>query len=174
MIEISLHPGEVFLATALSAERTRVNSERRVRDAKMGPQSYGDTEVLGLKAELAFCRYYNICPDLTTHARCGGHDAHMEYNGRLYSFDIKATNRPGGMLLATVKKAQEPADAYILAVVRDDIVRLIGWALGRDLFVPERITDLGYGPTYAMTQSQLYPLSRRSLMLCAGNETVPK
>lgn len=73
------------------------------------------------------------------------------------SVDVKATRRTNGRLLATLKKAVEDADIYVLAIVADNTVTFPGWVFAKELLNPENIIDLGHGSGYALEQSQLRP-----------------
>jgi hypothetical protein len=58
-------------------------------------------------------------------------------------------------LLATLKKAEDPCDIYVLVIVDDKGGNVVGWAGKEMLFKEENKGDLGYGVGYALTQSQL-------------------
>jgi hypothetical protein len=152
---VSLDAGEMTVAQVLAAMRNSVARISGVVDQKAGPQSAYQTDLDGLVAEIAFAKWRNVCPDLTVSPRVGGSDAVVKG----WRIDVKATRHVTGRLLASRTKKAEYADAYVLAVVRDNTVRFPGWATSADLLRDENLTDFGYGQVFALTQAQLRPFS---------------
>ena len=108
-------------------------------------------DLLGAVSEIAFCREFGACPDLSVKPRKGGAD--VIFKGKRW--DIKSTKRANGQLLATTEKTPGEVDFYALAVVQDNIVDFIGYASEGELLCEDTITDLGHGPTHALPQSRL-------------------
>jgi hypothetical protein len=150
---ITLDAGEMAVASMIAAMRNGVARGSQVSNAKIGPQSDYQTDIDGIVAELAFCKWQNVFPELTISPRSGGADCMVA--GK--SVDVKATRRTNGRLLATLKKAVEDADIYVLAIVADNTVTFPGWVFAKELLNPENIIDLGHGSGYALEQSQLRP-----------------
>ena len=150
-MKITLDAGEMAVANVLAAMRHGVNRHHGVVNGRMGPQSDFETDLDGVVAEIAFCRWKNVCPDLSITPRSGGEDA--IFAGK--HVDIKATRREDGRLLAVATKEIEDADIYVLAIVKGNQVRFAGWAFAMELISKDNLTDLGHGPTYALAQSRL-------------------
>jgi hypothetical protein len=153
---VALDAGEMTVAQVLAAMRNSVARISGVVDQKAGPQSAYQTDLDGLVAEIAFAKWRNVCPDLTVSPRVGGADAVVKG----WRVDVKATRHENGRLLASRTKKPEYADAYVLAVVRDNEVRFPGWATASDLLREENLTDFGYGQVYALTQQRLRPFAQ--------------
>lgn len=159
MKTVTLDFGEMAVVSVLAAMRQAVNRSSQVENRRIGPQSDYQTEVDGLVAELAFCKWKNICPDMTTSPRSGGADCVV--NG--WSVDVKATRRQDGRLLAVMSKNAASADIYVLAVVNDNSARFAGWAFTHELIDEKNKIDLGHGDTYALEQSKLRRFKDESL-----------
>lgn len=156
MQTITLDAGEMAVASVLAAMRHGINRGHQVKNSKVGPQSDYETDLDGLVAEIAFCRWKNICPDMTVKPRAGGADCIVD--GR--KVDIKATRRKDGRLLAVVSKSVSDVELYVLAIVNNNEVTFAGWASAKELLQPTNIIDLGHGPTYAMDQADLRPFKQ--------------
>lgn len=164
---IELPDGTKKVAAFIAAERFATNRRAGVRNARMGGQSDEKTDLIGMLAEFAVAYRLNLWPDLSIVPRRGGHD--LEY-GRA-TIDVKATDRPNGKLLATLKTAsQDHADVFVLAVVTDEEIRLVGWAYAEELLNDASILDLGHGDTYVLPQDELHSISE----LCAALRQINK
>lgn len=153
-MKITLDPGEMAIAQTLASLRRCVNQAGRIGDRRRDNRMQAITlDMLGTVSEIAFCKAFGAYPDLTVSPRRGGADVIL--NGKRW--DIKATDRPNGRLLATTDKNAAAADYYALAVVADATVDLKGWATAAELLNPATVTDLGHGPTHALNQAQLRP-----------------
>jgi hypothetical protein len=131
-----------------------VNQSSHVTDRRRDKRQQAYTlDMLGVVSEFAFCKAFGVYPDLSVHPRKGGADAVLK--GR--TWDIKATDRPNGRLLATTGKQPTDAQFYALAIVNENEVDLVGWAEASELLNPGTVIDLGHGPTHALEQTQLHP-----------------
>lgn len=159
MKTVTLDFGEMAVVSVLAAMRHASNRSSQIENQRIGPQSNYQIEFDGLVAELAFCKWKNICPDMSVTPRKGGADCVV--NGM--SVDIKATRRPDGRLLAIKSKQQDSADTYVLGVVKENSVTFVGWAFTHELLDEKNLVDLGHGPTYALEQSKLRRFKDESL-----------
>ena len=150
-MKITLDAGEMAVAGVAAAMRTAVNRTAGVTDGKVGPQSQYQTELDGIVGELAFCKWKNVCPDLSVSPRHGGVDAVVKGQ----RIDIKVTRRPDGKLICNIGKSANNVDVYILGIVKDNEVDFVGWAFAHELINDDTIVDLGMGPTYVLPQSRL-------------------
>ena len=148
---IELDASEMAVVQMLAAMRHGMNRSQSVNNSKVGPQSDYQTDLDGLVAEFAFCKWKNVWPDLSISPRSGGADCVVD--GR--TVDVKATRRQDGRLLAVTSKNADEAEIYVLAIVRDNSVTFAGWAFANELLDPQNILNLGHGPTYALDQSRL-------------------
>lgn len=150
---ITLDAGEMAVANVLAAMRQGINRGSGVNNAKVGPQSDFLTDLDGLVAEIAFCKFKNVCLDMTVQPRSKGADCIVD--GR--RIDIKATRRSNGRLLAVPSKTTQDTDIFVLAIVDNNVVTFAGWAWAKDLLNDVNLIDLGHGPTYALDQDNLKP-----------------
>ena len=153
MITVTLDEGTQYTAQRLAQLRYQSNREAGVDNGRIGPQSDWQTDLDGIGAELAFCQLTNLWPDLSIKPRKGGADC-RSHRGK--TIDVKTTRHSGGRLLATTDKQLEDADIYVLMVGSFPTYTWIGWATAEELLNRKNITDLGYGPTYALEQSALH------------------
>ena len=128
---VTLDRGDIAHAQVTAAMRHAVNQTAGVRNAKIGKQSDYITELEGACGETAFSKIHNVALDQTIHPRSGGH------------------------LTATLKKKREDADYYVLVIGKCPNYRIAGYASADDLLKKENIGNLGSGPSYLLTQSQL-------------------
>ena len=150
-MKVVLDAGEMATAQSVAAMRSAINRASSVRDGKMGGQSGYQTDLDGIVAEIAFCKWRNVYPDLTIKPRSGSADAVIGDK----RVDVKATRYQNGRLLAVTGKREEDADIYVLAIVNDNEVRFAGWAYAHELLRDENLMDLGHGQGYALPQNRL-------------------
>lgn len=150
MRQVEVTPEMRLIAKMLGGMRAVVNRSAGTRDAKMGGQNGVDADEDGVLAELAFAQAFNVFPDLSLRPRAGSPDAIVA--GK--RIDIKATRRTNGRLIATTKDNAD-VDLYVLAIIEDARVTFPGYALTAELKHESCLTDLGHGPTYALTQDRL-------------------
>jgi hypothetical protein len=148
---VELDAGEMAVVTMLAAMRHSCNRKHNVSNSRIGPQSDHITDLDGLIAEFAFCKWKNIYPDLTINPRSGGSDCVINKK----RVDIKTTRYKQGRLLATISKKPTDVDVYILSIIEDNKVTFVGWAMSDELLQQSNIVDLGHGKSYALAQSQL-------------------
>jgi len=148
-MRVTMTQGEIEVCTMLAQMRNK--NHVPPNRYKVSNKTQLEQDIEGVIGEYAFCKFKNIWPDLSTHSRQNGYDC--IYNN--YRVDVKATKNTSGMLLLSPKKDNPDIDIYVLAILHPFHVELVGWAFKTDLQQPENLKDLGYGPTYALTQSQL-------------------
>jgi hypothetical protein len=149
---VQLNPYEMLAAKNFANLRMIANRANAVANAKMGPQSDDETDLIGIIAEIAWAKWKNVYFDVSISPRAGSYD-NVTQNERV---DIKATTRPNGRLLATAKKKHEDVDVFVLGIVQDTSTRFVGWAYRSELICDKNLTNLGYGPTYALDQNSLH------------------
>lgn len=154
-MKITLTDSEQRIVRWLAEQRRSSNRRSGVANGRVGPQDDGYTDLNGVGAEFAFAKARNLWPDMTIGPRHGGPDC-LAHNGA--KIDVKCTKYANGQLLAVAGKSAYDADYYVLLVGEFPAYTLIGWAAASELITPERLTDLGHGPTYAMPQSELHAL----------------
>ena len=150
-MRIELDVNEVNLCVFIGEQRSLIARANNVKDAKIGKQNGMDADIQGFKAEYAFAKHINVFPDFGLSPRSGSADGVTPKGNR---YDIKSTHHKKGNLLSTLK-VNPDVDVYILAVVQDNIVDLIGWAKKADLIKPENIVDLGHGKGYFLSRDKL-------------------
>lgn len=141
------------LARAIMAD-ARTDSGRRT-EKKVGGQSSLAVNVVGFGGELAFCRLFNVCPDLSVRAQSGTYDATLPNGMRI---DVKTTmpDNPNLVVIAT-KKAGE-CDAYVLMECSATVpgrFTYIGFALATDVLHRARRADLGHGQSIIIERADL-------------------
>jgi len=148
---IRLTDAELHICRMLGVMR-RSEAMHKVVDQQVGKDDTWAIDIDGMVAEYCAAKAMNLCPDLTVSVRNGGADL-ISRNGK--TIDVKSTRHKNGRLLATLKKAQDPCDYYVLVIVDDLGGNIVGWADSGMLFAEGNKTDLGHGVGYAMTQDQL-------------------
>lgn len=149
-MKIILQPDEITVCQMIGRMRSLIARSAGVKDAKVGDQDGAEADVIGLMAEFAFAKQFNVFPDLGLSPRSGSADGIIK--GKRY--DIKATTYKSGKLLCTVKDNPD-VDVYILAIVSNNEVNVVGWEYKENLRKDENLIDLGHGKGYALTQDKL-------------------
>lgn len=109
----------------------------------------------GMAAEWIFCKALNVYPDLDG----GPRTYDCTYYGK--TIDVKSTQREQGRLIVRTDKIADPCDYYVLVTgTFPGPYTIRGVAEAQHVFAPKRLTDLGYGPVYAIPQSDLYPFEQ--------------
>jgi hypothetical protein len=131
----------------------------RARDAKsqmsLGRIVDNNGEELGIIAEYAFCKHFNLYFDATFGGKDKGYDCVL--NGQ--KIDIKGISNPRLNLVAFIKK-ERLSDIYVLVSVEQEKVNIQGWVASEDLCRPENVKDLGYGERYFMERKKLNQWSK--------------
>lgn len=127
-VKIQLSEAEILLAGFLTAMRQSINRQAGIVNQKAGPQDPITTEQVGLYGELAFAKWANLYPDLTTHLRTGSADA--VYKG--WTVDVKSTRNLHGDLYADVRRGKL-ADLYVLVYTNYATCELLGWLWSGDV-----------------------------------------
>lgn len=155
-IRIDLTEAELHICRILGVMR-RSEAMNKVKDQQMGKDDSWTIDIDGMVAEYCVAKLLNLCPDLTVSVRNGGSDL-ITRKGK--TLDVKSTRHENGRLLATLKKAQDSCDMYVLVVVDNFGGTVMGWASKEDLFLEENKQDLGHGIGYALSQHGLRPFKQ--------------
>ena len=150
MFSVTLNGSEMATCRILANLRSLVSRGAGIVDVQMGKNNPLAIDELGLIAEYAFCKHWNIFFDPSTSPKSGTSDCVL--GGK--RFDIKATHYEDGRLIKTLKQNPD-VDCYALAIVQGNVVKFPGYAFSIELCQPKYVTDLGHGMTYAMEQSEL-------------------
>jgi len=149
-VKITLTPVEQSIAKDVGTMRLEQCRAEGVPNMKKGPQSDIEIDVLGSGAEIAFCKLWNLYPNLSSEK--DNYDA-MTKTG--HKIDVKTTKYQSGRLLAVRHKVLNPADVYALMLCEWPSYTFAGYATADELFDDGNLIDLGYGLTYGLTQDQL-------------------
>lgn len=146
-VEVLLGPGEVAAATTIAAIRQAVNRESGITNLKAGPQDPMTTDIVGILGEVAFAKWANVYPDMTTHLRHGSFDATF----RGWSVDVKSTRKPSGELWVDARPDKR-ASVYVLVHIEYASAHIVGWMAGNKV---EHYSQQKAAP-YRVEQSALY------------------
>ena len=125
---VVLSEAEVFLAGSLIARRQSINRQAGIVNQKAGKQDPITTEQVGVYGELAFAKWANVYPDLSTHLRKGSADATF----RGWTVDVKASRNPHGDLWVDYRPDKR-SDIYVLVYVNGASCELVGWCWFGDI-----------------------------------------
>lgn len=148
--QVTLTDAELATCRILANLRSLVSRANSIADVQMGKNNPLDIDEMGLKAEYAFCKHYNIFFDPSTRPKSGTADCVLRGN----RFDIKATDYPKGRLVKTLKPNPD-VDCYALAIVEKNVVTFPGYAFSIEFCQEKNIKDIGHGDSYVMEQSEL-------------------
>lgn len=109
----------------------------------------------GFGAELAFCKLCDIPFDSSTiekESHFNKVDATLK-NG--LTVDVKNTIYNSGKLIVRTGKEQKYVDIYALVIGKFPDFIFSGWSTYEEIIQPKFIENLGWGPAYSLTQSNL-------------------
>jgi len=151
-VKVDLTHTEYMICMQVGMMRHEISRAASVKDKTLWKsQDKMKIETMGVMAEMAFCKWANLYFGLDSSPQSGTTD--VIYDG--WKCDIKATERADGQLLVSQWKKKESSDVYILGIVDGLSVNFVGFAPAGDIIQESRLKDLGYGPTYCMTQQEL-------------------
>lgn len=150
---VTLDEAEQRLAIYVATRRFQACREQGKVNMKCGHQTYSEAELQGVASELAFCRLFNVYPDLTLYNQ-PDHDA-VIMDGQ--TVDVKTTERRDGhMLISPWKRDAGKADLYALVVGSfPGPYEYRGLIHRRDAFRPEWLRNPGRGTCYMVPQDAL-------------------
>lgn len=149
---VELSDTELMLAGQIGAMREMMNRAAKREDYfPQLAESKKRNEIIGVMAEMAFCKWANLYPNLDVVNQSGTAD--LMYDK--WKCDVKATDLENGQLIVPVKKKKGSSDVYILGVIKKNLVDFRGFAVEDEIINEKRIKDLGHGPTYCMTQDEI-------------------
>ncbi len=153
---IQLNEVECRLCKHIAKQRYSINRENNVMNAKIGEQSNEMTDLEGFAGELAFCKMFNIYPDLTVKVNRSAED---KGDCILYgkTVDVKTTKYKTGKLLAAIWKVHY-IDLYALMIGEFPVYIFKGFMKAEELLKIERLQNLGHGEGYVAHQLELIEL----------------
>ena len=152
-MRVTLSHIEAAVAYYCGGARTTVN---RGNGGKIGSQDGERADVHAMGAEIAFCKAFNLYPDLQV-AEWPLADARFSCG---MTVDVKHTDRHEGRLLVSTTKEDKRCDAYVLVTGILPHYEIVGGYPQQLVFKPEHLRDLGYGKTYVIERHQLWPIER--------------
>lgn len=158
-ITVTLDPTEQLVCKAIAKKRYQNARSMNVKNSKIGDQSNEQTDLEGVSSELAFCKMFNVYPDLTVQVRSSidgtdQGDAVLR-DGR--TVDVKSTRYFTGRLLAVRWKKQN-VDLFALMIGSFPTYTFKGFMKSEELLKEERIGNLGHGNGYIAQQHELKDL----------------
>lgn len=149
-MKIVLDHDEIAVCQIIGRMRSLIARSSGVKDAKIGNQDGAEADVIGIMAEYAFAKKFNVFPDLGLSPRSGSADGVIKNK----KYDIKSTTYKLGRLLCTIKNNPD-VDFYVLAIVSGNEVDFVGWEYKENLRKEENLINLGHGFGYALSQDKL-------------------
>jgi hypothetical protein len=152
---IELNTVEKAICKQLAKMRYENARNSGVKNSKIGSQSDEFTDLEGISGEFAFCKLFNIYPDLSIAVRSAfqGND---DGDGTLHEkkVDVKTTKYETGKLLAAPwKKTNVDIFALMTGVFPKYTFR--GFMKSEELLQSSRLSDLGHGQGYMAYQQEL-------------------
>jgi hypothetical protein len=150
---VTLTDAEIWMAEYLVRERRRVRAEwlAEIRSGRDPIQLERDA----MEAELAFCRYQNIYPDIDAKCRSTTNQFDCVTSSGV-RVDVKWCARTTDHLMAMPHKIGcDDIDAFVLVQGKRPTFRIVGWTPFSTLIDVSNLSNFGYGPAYAMRQEDL-------------------
>jgi hypothetical protein len=132
------------------ARASGVSNQRRDKG-----RSDADLDLLGVKAEVAVSKVFNLDHDYSMGVDDGS-DLWLDD----ISVDVKATFHKGGRLLFKKRSSFKADCAVLVCQIRPDQFNVAGYASKATFLKKSKELDLGHGKGWAMDQDELSPLER--------------
>jgi Family of unknown function (DUF5843) len=150
---VKVELGEFEQETVRRFARLRTEHARQsgLDDYKIGSQSAEITDLEGMGGEWAFCKLFNLYPDMTI-----GHRPDYDVifaDGT--TIDVKATRYETGSLQVPARKLKKRVDFYVLMVGTFPRYRYAGKMAAAQIFTPERLKQQEFGSVYKAEQNEL-------------------
>jgi hypothetical protein len=163
--EVTLISSEASIAKKVGEKRQVENDQVNVVSRKKGWKSEVETNIAGVSAEFAFCKLFNIFPDMTTTPRSKEVDKGDAMLPNGMTVDVKTTHLPNGTLMCPNYKADGVIfDLYALMVGEHPSFIFKGFIRGKDFFSDKYLTRIlskgsgGYNWCYKVEQKDLLTL----------------
>lgn len=155
---ITLSPVEQRICRGIAKMRYFNARSAGVKNAKIGGQSDAETDLEGFGAEMAFCRMFNVFPDLTIEIRCADTDKGDAVLPCGSTVDVKSTKYESGKLLASPSR-KSGHDLYALMTGEFPTYTFRGFMKTSELHQDTRLGECGWNITYMAKQDELQGLS---------------
>lgn len=156
-IKVTLTDTEAQIAAGLGSARNEINVSSGVKNRQVSEREGSEEiDVIGTGGELAFCKAFNLYPDLTV-APPG---QYPKGDARMFgqTWDVKTRNYeklPIGHLLSYPKPEEKRCDYYALVLEAHPTYYIIGWCTARELF-NEKNRDPKFKGGYGFPQLDLH------------------
>ena len=154
---------ELRTARGIAKARFHANRASGVTNSKYGPQSDEQTDLEGICGEFAFCKMFNIMPDLeilprSSQAGTDYGDAYMYpwgYLGGKIRVDIKTSKYETARLFASIKKKPDSDLVFALMIGEVGMYRFAGFMPSVVLLQNHRQIEMKGYIAYAANQKEL-------------------
>lgn len=153
---VQLSPKEMSQCNQAAAMRWQLaRASGIVNQRRDQVKSQQDLDLLGVKAELAVSRVFNL-----EHQHAVGVDDGRDIWLDDISIDVKATFHKSGRLLFKDKQSFKADCAVLVCQIELNKMNVVGYASHALFMDKAKEVDLGYGPCMAMDQDELNSLER--------------
>ncbi len=149
--KVILNDVEQRLVRHLAKKRIAYNKKVGAEETLYGARGSEENQIGYLGAELAFCKYMNVYPDLGW-TEWRSEDC-ITYNGK--RIDVKWTDRPLGRLLVKDKEWENPPDIFVLMVGIFPSYRFAGYMPAYMMLMNHRLDERLEHPAYSARQEEL-------------------
>ena len=152
--KVSLTAIEQRLVKPVAKARSDSNRKEGLTDRKISPTDGLELDILGFGGELAFCKAFNLYPDLYVKPRKPIDDKGDAVFGGL-GLDVKTNSRDNGDLLIASWKPSKYVQGYALMTGKFPVFTYRGMIEAEEATQPWWLKDLGRGESYVIPQSKL-------------------
>lgn len=156
-MKVRLLPAESRLVEWMARQVAARIEKEGWNQPTVGQGSWLDYARQGFGAEIAFCKLFNVYPDLSIDGPArAGCDITL-HDGR--TIEIKSIDAPWKNLIAPLNTADKPRPDYFgLMVCNSPYYEWMGAIPADEFLVPGRLKNLGRGLTYVASPNELRPL----------------
>jgi hypothetical protein len=142
-MRIILNKNEINFAEMIGKKRQEINVRRKLVDKRQDNQANStDITIEGYAGQLAFCKLFNIYPDMTSEVRKGADPSQIRYQD--WFVQVK-TNDKSEMWVVEWRK---PTDGLVFAKMKGTIVRgydFEGFISSHKALDPDNLVEAPFG-----------------------------
>ena len=158
MIQIRLKDSEIASCKQFAALRWQLARLSSVKnDRRDSSRTDNDIDLLGIKAELAVAKLFDIPFDLSSMGIDSGNDMYIDAGNREVSVQVKSSFHPSGRLLFKSLESFSSDIAILVTASKDDdrVMIVKGWISKKEFININYKKDLGHGEGFMVDQDSL-------------------
>ena len=149
---------EIEICRHIGAIRHRETSKQGTERKQDDKQDSLEISFIGVVSEYAVAKYLNLNFDLNCDFRKFGADLISKKGAKI---DVKCAKTSDGNLNAVAWSGSKDADIYILTVLGNNYIGIVGWVSRDNFIIDDNLKQGKNGEYYSLPQSALIPFNEQ-------------